>query len=179
MGSRIAFAGLVVLIAGMVLALSVAHIVNSHEYEINAAFSQYSPGEFVSGDINMDNSSGILYISNNSTSVYLVPAGSLGAVNGSNAAQYAVAPSATGNVTSGGFAYSLGDTGRLYSNLSGSYNIVAFGDSSPSIAYDTTTNVDTTVLSLYGPLTIAGEVMWIGGTFVTAIGFVYPWKKKV
>lgn len=177
MNNKIAFSGVVILVAGMILALSVAHLVNSHEYEVTPTFYETAAGEYVSQSIDMHNSSGVLYISNNSTNVYLVVSTSIALLNASNAGEYAVEPSAGGNFTSGGFAYSLGDSGRLYSNLTGVYSIVVFTDIQPSIAYDRTSVVDHTTASLYGPLVVAGEVMWIGGTLVAGIGFVVLRKK--
>ena len=126
MNNKIAFSGVVILVAGMILALSVAHVVNSHEYEVTPTFYETAAGEYVSQSIDMHNSSGVLYVSNNSTSVYLIPSNAIGRVNASNAASLAVVPSEGGNFTSRGNAYSLGSSGRLYSNLTGVYNIVAF-----------------------------------------------------
>lgn len=176
--NRLGFLGVAILLAGMILALSIAHVINSHEYEVNATFSEALPGEFVSGTINMSNSNGILYISNNSSSVYLVPARYITGLNSSNAGQYAVVPSETGNITTGGFAYSLGSSGRLYSNLTGSYNIVAFMQSAPAVAYDRTSSVPAVTLAVYSPLVVAGEVMWVGGTILAAFGFIVGRKKK-
>lgn len=167
-----------ILVAGMILALSVAHVVNSHEYEVTPGFVETAAGEYVSQPIDMHNSSGVLYISNNSTSVYLIPSDAVGHVNVSNAVTYAIAPSEGGNFSTGGFAYSLGSSGRLYSNLSGVYNIVAFTSKQPSIAYDRTSAVDSTTKLLYGPLIITGEVMWIGGTCIAGIGFIFLRKKS-
>lgn len=178
MKKKIALLGVAVLVAGMILALSISHLVNSHEYEVSASFTKNSGGEFVSQSINMANSTGILYVNNTSSSVFLVPTSSIGIVNSSSVNTYAIIPSQDGNVTASGFTYSLGQPGKLYSNLSGSYNIVVFSNSTPSITYDSATEVSSTLLYLYGPLTIGGEVMWIAGTVVTAVGFILPWKNK-
>lgn len=178
MKRKIALLGVAILVAGMVLALSISHLVNSQEYEVSATFTKNSAGIFVSQSINMANSTGILYVNNTSNSVYLVPASSVDIVNSSSINSYAVLPSQDGNVTSSGFAYSLGQPGKLYSNLSGAYNIVVFSNSTPSIAYDSATEASSTLLLLYSPLTIGGEAMWIAGTFVTAVGFILPWKNK-
>lgn len=178
MYKRVVFAGVLILVSGMVTALAISHVVNSHEYQVSASFTQRYVGEFVSGQIDMQNSTGVLYISNDSQVVYLVPAAALGLVNNSSAVEYAVVPAQSGNVTYAGFAYSLGESGRLYTNLTGSYYIVAFADIAPSISYDRATTISPQVLSLYNPLTIAGEAMWIIGTLVSSVGFVLPWKKK-
>jgi hypothetical protein len=177
-GNRIAFIGVIILVAGMVLALTVSHLVNSHEYEVNASFSEVSAGKFVSASINMDKSNGILYVSNNTTAVYLVPASDIQIVTVSNVGNYSVQPASGGNVTAQGFAYSLGQPGVLYSNLTGTYNLVSFSTAAPSVVYDRTTAVNHTLLSLYGPLTVGGEAMWIGGTFISAAGFLLLGKKN-
>lgn len=178
MSNKLAFTGLAILITGMVLSISIAHVVNSQESLTSASFTERTVGEFVSNTIDMSNSSGILYLSNNSSVVFLVPSDDLGSVNSSSAVNYAVQPSATGNVTDGQLLYSLGDTGRIYSNLTGPFNIVVFAPTTPSVSYDRAPAVDNSLLSLYGPLTVLGEAMWIAGTIVTAIGFVYVRKKK-
>lgn len=177
MFKKTVFAGVVLLVAGMILALSIAHAANSPQHEVTASFTKASPGEFISQNISMIGSTGILYVSNSTYQAFLVPIQSVGLVNGTNAESYAVRPNTSGDVTTSGFVYSLGQPGVLYSNLSGTYNLVVFNNTAPSLVFAIDQNAAHGIMTAFGPLTLLGETMWIAGTIVSVIGFILPWKK--
>lgn len=178
MFKKIVFAGAAMLVAGMILALSIAHAANSPQQEIAASFREVASGEFVSQNISMANSTGILYVSNNSSQAFLVRSQSVGVVNSTNVLNYAISPESSENVADSGFVYSLGQPGVLYSNLSGSYNIVVFNTTAPLLVFAMGRSAANGIMAAYGPLTVLGEALWIAGTFVSVAGFVLPWRKR-
>lgn len=123
----------------------------------------YSPGEYVSSEINISKPSDLAVVFNSGVGG-LVPAGLLGSVNQSNLKRYAVPP----NTTSGNL--------YQYLNISvGEYYFVVFSNNTPTISY----SVVPLSRGLYAFMLVLGGLLALVGLVVTIVGALLKPKQHV
>lgn len=125
-------------------------------------------GEWKTAKLNITDGGEITLIST-SPSIALIPASDISNVTSGNLASYAIKPTNGGTNTSAG-------TISVYMPPSGSYYIVAFSSSSPTVTYSVVNSASLTVL--FGLLEISAIVMGIAGLIVLIIGVVLKPKHR-
>ena len=149
-----------VAIGVVILALGVALFVGGAlgalgSITLSRTFTQPYPGEYVSAEIVLNSSSGLVVASPASTGG-LIEAQYLGAVNSTNVGTFSVSPSST----------AAGD--QVYKALTGDFYYVAFSSTQPA-----TTIVATPAkgsVASYGLLVLGGIVFAVAGVVVMIIG---------
>ncbi|MEM0157115.1 MAG: hypothetical protein QXN26_03495 [Thermoplasmataceae archaeon] len=150
--------GLVILVAGLIMAASMPALEKPHIRTYDQ-LKLIADGKYASPELNITGES---EISVQGISTYLVDAANLSQINASNAGLYNIHEVL--NLTVSGVAT------HSYVVSAGQYYVVYFGNSSSSASY--TIISDYGLVSLMGTLYVSGLVMILVGIVATALGAV-------
>lgn len=164
MRKKIAIAGAIVLIVGIAI-FGVSLQQTFANTTVGTQMSQHSNGEWASNEINISSGNKLTLITN-ASDFGVIPAKDLSSLTSGNLNSYELTP--TGNTsTSSGSVY-------VYSPNSGSYYIVAFAGSSPSVTYTTASSLG--AVAAYGIFLIVGVILGFAGFIVLIVGLVLKRK---
>ncbi|MEM3852547.1 MAG: hypothetical protein QXP70_06055 [Methanomassiliicoccales archaeon] len=173
----VAITGVVLIVAGLLASLDATALLNDSSVQYKVHFSNYGGGMLVSQTIDMTGSDGLLYVSNNSTSLYLIPVSDIQGAAAGNLSRYAIQPSPAGTLTVGGYDFTV-STGEFFANLTGSYALVTYNDNFTSLYYALPGNINHVAATFYGPLLAGGTALWIAGLGLSTYGLLAR-KKSV
>ena len=167
MRKNILIIGLILLVIGIVMAgVSAAEAGHSASGSITGASNTMfldSNGGYHSQLLNVSSGEEVIVVANQHA--YLIPAEDLGTAAQGTVASYAVAASSSAGNTS------------TYSNIPGSYYIVTFGSSAPSVDYAVVSG-GLSHLILTGLLVLVGVFLAIAGIIIAIIGAVLKPKNR-
>lgn len=155
MRTRTLIIGLVIMVAGIVLAVVGANSLRSNTTNVTT-FTQPTPGEYVSAELVLNDS--VVVVRFPVSVGGMVPTQDVGAVNVSNIGSYAIAYNSTAA------------SSETYIGLRGDFNYVAFSSTQPVTKVVVTGTLTGTVRS--GLLVLAGIVCAIAGIIVVIVGIV-------
>ena len=162
MRKNILIVGLVLLVIGIALigvsTFSLGHS-SSATFSSSTVMIQGPNGDYHSQELNV--TSGDVISVSTASKVYLIPASDLVVANQSNVNSFAISP------------LSSSSSAVTYNDLTGSYYVVVFSTSSPSVAYVVG---NTGSLISAGIMIIIGGLLFFIGLIITIIGAVL--KKK-
>ena len=165
MRKKIAIIGVVLLIVGVAFfAIATEGILSTTT--ASTQMLQQNTGEWASSEINISSGYQLTMITNN-TSFGVVPASDLSSVTNSNLQSLGISPKSETNQTSLGVV-------STFSPAAGSYYIIVFDKTMPSVTYTTATSLGSIVL--YGILELVGIIVGIAGFIVLIVGLIL--KKK-
>ncbi len=161
MRKNLLLVGIVLLVLGVALA-GVATYETAHTalgISSGAGTSMYpgQNGDYYSNVLNTSSGSEIVVVSSAHPS--LIPSKDLNIVNSTNVGSYAISPTRS---TGSSF---------YYSDLNGTYNVVVFSASYPTVDYVVITGSLGTV-AIYGILLIVGVILAIAGIIIAIIGAI-------
>jgi len=154
MKTRTVVIGLVILVVGIALVV-VGAVGALGSLTINTTFTQPHPGEYVSAEIVLNTTSGLV-VSSPAAVSGIVRAQDLGSVNSTNLNRYAVPY----NSTAAG--------SDVYKSISGNYYYVAFSSGQPDTRILATTLKSGIVA--FGSLALIGIVLVLAGIVVAVVG---------
>lgn len=167
MRKKLVIIGAVVLIIGVVLFFAVSEelLATSNVGQIQTGAGS---GEWKSPMLNVTSGGQVTLISSSASSA-LIPASDLSKVTSSNLASYALK-------TSSGFKNLSVGTVSVYMPPAGSYYIVTFSSTAPTLTYTVVNSASLTVV--LGLLEIVAIVMGIAGLIVLIVGAVLKEKHR-
>ncbi|MGC8562908.1 MAG: hypothetical protein ACP5UZ_05395 [Thermoplasmata archaeon] len=167
MRRNILIIGLILLVVGIAMAgISAVEASHSASSSISGASTTMYPGpngEYHSQLLNVSSGEEVIVVANQHA--YVIPSEDLTTVTNANVAGYAIVSSTSAGNTS------------TYSNIPGSYYIVTFGTSTPSVDYAVVSG-GLGNLIVTGLLVLIGVFLAIAGIIVTVIGAVLKPKNK-
>ena len=167
MRKKILIIGLILLVVGIVMAgasaVEAAHSASGSISGASTAMFPDSNGGYHSQALNVSSGEEVIVVANQQA--YLIPSEDLGTATQETVTGYAVAPSSSAGNTS------------TYSNIPGSYYIVTFGSSPPSVDYAVVSG-GLGHLILIGLLVLVGVFLAIAGIIIAIIGAVLKPKNK-
>ena len=155
--------GVLILVAGMVVAGIAVLEISSESSDAGTSMYLGSNGQYYSNELT-GYSNGEIDVSSN-VSFYLIPSQELNSVTLSNVQTYAESPT-----------YSAGNA-SVYTGLGGTYYVVTFGSSAPRIAY-ASIPYNFGQVELFGVLVAAGVIVAIAGFVIAILGVVLRSKNK-
>jgi uncharacterized membrane protein len=164
MRRNVILSGLLVFIIGVALvAVSFSQI--SSDNSLDTKFAKVSGSEWESSYINVTGSK-ILTVLGTSSNFSLIKSSEVPYVSELNVTDYAIRP--TSGLTIGG------EHENEYYNLNGSYVILAFENSTPSISYEILSGGST--FAIFGSLTVIGGILIFAGIVIMVVGAVLKRK---
>ena len=167
MRKNILIIGLILLVVGIVMAgasaVEAAHSASGSISGASTTMFSDSNGGYHSQLLNVSSGEEVIVVANQKA--YLIPSEDLGTATQTTVAGYAVVPSSSAGNTS------------TYSNIPGSYYIVTFGSSAPSVDYAVVSG-GLSHLILTGLLVLIGVFLAIAGIIIAIIGAVLKPKNR-
>ncbi|MCL4447471.1 MAG: hypothetical protein M1556_05995 [Candidatus Thermoplasmatota archaeon] len=159
--------GIVLLVVGVAMAgISTVEAAHSVSSSIGGAGNTMYPGtngDYYSNNLNVSTGDEVLVVSN--IHAYLIPSSDISTVNSGNVGSYAISPSTSAGNTS------------TYTGLLGSFYVVTFGTSSPSVSYAVVSG-GLGHLIITGLLVLGGAFLAIAGIVIAIIGALLKPKNR-
>lgn len=155
---NILLTGLILFVLGVaVIAVSFSQI--SDYNSLDTKFVNVTGNEWKSNYINITGNR-ILTVMGSTSNFSLINASELGDISSINVSDYAIKPSSGLNIGS--------EYEKEYFDLSGSYILISFGNSSPPISYEVLTGGST--FATYASLLVIGGIVTLAGIVVMVLG---------
>lgn len=154
--------GVALIVAGLLTSIEGTVLLNDSSQQFQLHFRSLGNGLYASNNISMVGSDGLLYISNNSTELHLIPSTDIQDVNMNNLQSYTIAPNNESTIQVGKYDYTV-STGEFFTNLTGTYAVVTPWNNF-TLYYSLPGKMNRLDEELYTPLLVSGTAMWIGGT---------------
>jgi uncharacterized membrane protein YgdD (TMEM256/DUF423 family) len=159
MRKKMLITGIIILLVGIVI-YSGSAISTAHETNTSNTWVAYKNGEYISSPLNFTGQNVLTYSYSGSGSG-VISASNLNTVNSTNLGALSISPTSTVS------------SEKVYDLNTGTYYIVIFSNSSPSVNY---IYLKLSNILVTGILTLIGGILFIAGIIITIIGAIL--KKK-
>lgn len=157
MRKKILIIGVVLLVIGVAIGGTSLYETSKEVKNVSKTMYTGQNGDYYSAILTPSSTGYISVVSSSET--YLIPSQDLAVVDSSNVMDYAIAPTITTA------------SATIYSDLNGSYYVVAFGSTTPTVTY-TVLELNLGLIGIIAISMIIGFILAIAGIIITIIGAI-------